>query len=291
MTRLTVGETAPRIRLADTDGQIVEVDPSRYAATILVFTSGGCPYALAWHDRLQHVGRDYSDKGVQLVQVVSNDATTRPEDAPEAMAERVARAEIVGPYLHDVDQCLASAFGATATPEVFVLDPGGAVRYHGAPDGSYDDPTANAAWLRDALDDLLAGREVARPTTSPAGCSIKWRVELRWWEGCPSHADAVHLLEATLDDIRRGDVTILEREVSRRSEAAELSFPGSPTFVVGGLDLFPTTAPAALGCRAYPQSDGRIGPLPDLTELAAALRDATVRPWELPGWVDFRKVS
>ena len=78
------------------------------------------------------------------------------------------------------------------------MDADRVLRYHGAPDGDHDDPAQNASWLRDALDDLLAGRPVARPETSPIGCSIKWRVELRWWEGCPSHEQAEELLTATL---------------------------------------------------------------------------------------------
>ena len=103
----------------------------------------------------------------------------------------------------------------------------------------------------------------SRPLTSPAGCSIKWRVELLWWEGCPSHGEAADLLEATLDELGKGDVHVVRREVRTRSEAQRLGFPGSPTFQVGGRDLFPTEAPPALTCRVYPREDGRSAPLPD----------------------------
>ena len=50
-------------------------------ATVVVFTSNGCPYALAWHDRIQDVARDYADRGVLLVQVVSNDSELQPLDS------------------------------------------------------------------------------------------------------------------------------------------------------------------------------------------------------------------
>jgi len=58
---------------------------------------------------------------------------------------------------------------------VFVLDGQRRVRYRGAPDSDYDDPSQNAAWLRAALDAVLSGEEPARPETKPVGCSIKWK--------------------------------------------------------------------------------------------------------------------
>lgn len=290
-TRLAVGDPAPRVALPDTAGQVVAHDPAASAASVVVFTANGCPYARAWHDRLQQLARDYADRGVAVLQVVSNDDADHPEDSLEAMRQRVAAGHFAGPLLHDADQSLAQAFGATATPEVFVIDAEGVVRYHGAPDGDHDDPSQDAGWVREALDDVLAGRQVARPSTSPAGCSIKWRVELRWWQGCPSHGEAEELLEEILADLGKGDVHVVRREVRTRSEAQRLGFPGSPTFSVGGRDLFPTDAPAVLTCRVYPRPDGRSGPLPDAADLADRLRDALARPWELPGWVDFRSRS
>ena len=287
-TRLTVGDPAPVFELPDVDGRIVRPDPATAAATVVVFTSNGCPYARAWHDRIQDVVRDYAARGVTVLQIVSNDDSDHPEDSIEGMRTRVQAGELAGRFLRDGGQSAAQAYGATATPEVFVLDRGGIVRYHGAPDGNYDDPGQNAAWLRDALEDVLAGREVARPVTSPAGCSIKWRVELLWWEGCPTHDEAAEKLESILDEIGKGDVHVVRREVRTRAEAAQLGFPGSPTFSVGGRDLFPSEAPPALTCRVYARADGRSSPLPDTDDLAARLREVLARPWELPHWVDFR---
>jgi hypothetical protein len=79
------------------------------------------------------------------------------------------------PYLHDATQEVARNYGARTTPDVFVLDREGVLRYRGAPDGDYDDPGQRAAWLRDALDAILAGREPERAETDPVGCSIKWK--------------------------------------------------------------------------------------------------------------------
>jgi protein-disulfide isomerase len=292
--RLTVGDLAPPIdvravRPIASAPTPMNLDAASARATVVVFTANACPFARAWHDRIQSVARDYADRGVRVLQIVSNDATDHPEDSVEAMAHRVAAGELGGPFLHDADQAAAQAYGATATPEVFVVDRDGVVRYHGAPDADHDDPTQNAAWIRDALDDVLAGRQVRRPQTSPAGCSIKWRVELLWWEGCPTHERAEDLLTDTLDALNRNEVHVVRREVRTRDDAQRLGFVGSPTFTVGGRDLFASDAQPALTCRLY-SSDGRIGPLPSQADLADRLRTALARPWDLPGWTDPRRV-
>ena len=224
--RLSVGDTAPRFTLPDARGGEVALEPDAAAATVVVFTANGCPYALAWHDRIQQVARDYTSRDVTVIQVVSNDETGHPEDSVASMRKRVENGEIAGPYLRDGDQEAVAAYGATATPEVFVLDRKGVVRYHGAPDADHDDPAQNAQWVRDALDDILAGTAVRRPQTSPAGCSTKWRVELLWWEGCPSGEPALELLTSTLAELHRGDVTVVRREVTTPEEASRLNFPG-----------------------------------------------------------------
>lgn len=287
--RLTVGDHAPPIDLPDTDGAPVRLDPAAHAASVVVFTANGCPFARAWHDRVQAVARDYADRAVVVLQIVSNDESDHPEDSTTSMAARVAAGELAGPFLRDAEQAAARAYGTTATPEVFVIGPDNVVRYHGAPDGDHDDPAQDARWLRAALDDVLAGRDVARPVTPPAGCSVKWRVELLWWQGCPTHGQAEDMLRQTLADLGRGEVHVVTREVRTRAEAERLGFPGSPTFQVGRADLYPVTATPSLSCRVYPRADGRISPLPDRDDLAARLREALARPWDLPNWVDPRK--
>jgi peroxiredoxin len=288
-TRKAAGDTAPAFVLPDTEGHPITVDPAEHTATVLVFTSNACPYALAWHGRLQDVARDYADRGVQMVQVVSNDDEQQPADSVENMRARERAGDIAGRYLRDAGQAVARRFGATATPEVYVVDSHGVIRYHGAPDGDHDDPAQSARFVRDALDSVLSGQPVTRPETSPAGCSMKWRVELLWWDGCPTHEEAGRLLEATLAGMGRSDVRVRRVHIGTQSDAASRSFPGSPTFHVGGFDLFPSDAPAALGCRVYQRPDGRISPLPSGDQLQERLRDALARPWDLPGWKDIRR--
>jgi peroxiredoxin len=166
---LQIGDRAPDFSLPDTDGR--EHGPD--GVTVVVFTCNHCPYALAWHDRIAQAARDYPD--VRFLAVNPNDAERYPADSFEAMRERVAREDWPLPYLHDETQEVARAFGAKTTPDVFVLDGDGRLRYRGAPDSDHRDPSQGASWLREALDALLAGYEPARPETEPVGCSVKWK--------------------------------------------------------------------------------------------------------------------
>jgi peroxiredoxin len=170
----THGETVTDFTLDDTEGVPVPLR-SDAAATVVVFTCNHCPYALAWHERINAVARDYADAGVRLLQISSNDAERYPRDAPAAMAARVRAGEFAGPYLYDETQEVARAWGARVTPDVFVLDADLRLAYRGAPDADHRNESLKAGWLRAALDSVLAGRPVAEPVTEPVGCSIKWK--------------------------------------------------------------------------------------------------------------------
>lgn len=171
---LAIGDRAPEHDLPDTDGEAHRIGGGG-EISVVVWTCNHCPYALAWHDRLAAVASDYADRGVRTLMVNSNDAGRYPQDSLQAMRERVEAEDWPCPYLHDESQDAARAWGAKVTPDVFVLDGEGRLAYRGAPDEDHGDRSRNAAWLRDALDCLLRGEEVARPETDPVGCSVKWR--------------------------------------------------------------------------------------------------------------------
>jgi peroxiredoxin len=169
-----IGEPAPTFALPDTEGALHH--PGGVPATVVVFTCNHCPYALAWHDRIVDVAHAYGARGVRMLAINPNDAERYPHDSPEAMRERVQRGDFDGvPYLRDEFQDVARAYDAKTTPDVFVLDADGILRYRGAPDADHDDPSQNASWLRDALDAVLEGRAPATAETEPIGCSIKWK--------------------------------------------------------------------------------------------------------------------
>jgi peroxiredoxin len=167
---MNIGDVAPTFSLPDTDG--TEHGPD--GVTVVVFTCNHCPYALGWHGRLLQVARDYPQ--VTFLAVNPNDGERYPTDSYEAMKERVeADGGWPHPYLRDESQEVARAYDAKTTPDVFVLDADLRLRYRGAPDADHRDESEGAAWLRAALDAVLAGEDPAQAETEPVGCSIKWR--------------------------------------------------------------------------------------------------------------------
>ena len=169
---LTESFTLPRAR-----GGEATIETSGAAATVLVWTCNHCPYALAWHDRIQDVIRDYTGRGVAFAQINANDEVKYPADSFAEMERRVDAGEFASDFLRDAEQSLSKRWGARVTPDVFVLDADGRIVFRGAPDADHGDPTQNAAHLRGVLDDVLAGRPSRIDGTPAAGCKIKWTVD------------------------------------------------------------------------------------------------------------------
>jgi len=174
---LLPGAKAPDFRLPGVDGKTYRMDSFKDKPILVVFfTCNHCPYVQAWESRFIEVQRDYAGKGVQLVAINSNDETKYPEDDFAHMKARAREKGYNFPYLRDESQEVAEAYGPVATPDFFVLDEGRVVRYRGRLDDNHADPSkVTKRYLRDALDDLLAGRPVRTPLTPPYGCSIKWK--------------------------------------------------------------------------------------------------------------------
>ena len=177
MTNLEPGDKAIPFELPGVDDRSHTLtDYADREALAVVFTCNHCPYARAWEDRLVQTQADYADRSVQLVAISSNDAERYPDDGFPKMKERAREKGFNFPYLYDESQEIARAYGAERTPEIFLFDKGGTLRYHGAVDDSYDDPASvKSAYLRDALDAVLAGQEPPNSETAPVGCTIKWR--------------------------------------------------------------------------------------------------------------------
>jgi hypothetical protein len=101
-------------------------------------------------------------------------------------------------------------------------------------------------------------------------------VELLYWDGCPSHPDALRLLRDLLHELGRDDVIVRLTQVETDEQARELRFPGSPTLRLNGTDLVPVENGEEFGltCRLYRLRNGRPSPTPDPEILRDALRAA-----------------
>jgi peroxiredoxin len=171
---LRMGDRAPGF-----DG-LVGTDRERYgfprfadkAALVLIFSSNRCPTAKAYATRMNELQRDYGRRGVQLLAINSNDPHLYPDEDLSRMVERADDDGYAFPYVVDEGQRVARAYGAECTFHVFVLDQGRRLRYRGRFDDARLPERVTTHDLRDALDDVLAGREVRRPETRAFGCSL-----------------------------------------------------------------------------------------------------------------------
>src|SRR5438105_10954462 len=101
------------------------------------------------------------------------------------------------------------------------------------------------------------------------------RVELLYWDGCPSHPQALHDLQATMAELGLDPATVEIREIRTDEAADEERFTGSPTIRIDGADVQdPGGEPVGLTCRVYHRRDGRVSPVPDPDDLRDALRRA-----------------
>lgn len=167
-----IGRRVPNFVLPNTTGkQVGLADYKDRHCVVVVFLGTKCPVANAYVPALLDLQKTYADKHVQVIGINAN-----PGDSEDAIRQHVKEFGITFPVLIDPEQTTLSLFGARRTPEAFVLDGRGTIRYHGriddriAPD--YKREQARRADLREALDDVLAGQEVRVKATDAAGCLI-----------------------------------------------------------------------------------------------------------------------
>ena len=143
--------------------------------TVIIFWSNTCPWTKNYEKRVRSLASRAAEVGVRFVLVNANDPRAFPrETPPEARKRSVARAPGVA-YLFDEGSALARAFGATRTPEVFVFDSAGTLRYSGAIDDSpRSEKDVGRAYLAEALEALRSGAPVEAPRTKAFGCLIKY---------------------------------------------------------------------------------------------------------------------
>ncbi len=183
---LALGSPAPHFELPGVDGAIHKL--ANYSSSpilVVVFTCNHCPIAQMYERRITQLASDYKDRGVAVVAIQPNDpkAITIDEldssDISDSLDEMKIRAKykhLTYPYLYDGEtQSVTDAYGPQATPHVFVFDRDRRLRYEGRMDDSYRAELVKTHEARDAIDALLAHREIIVKHTAVFGCSTKWR--------------------------------------------------------------------------------------------------------------------
>ena len=152
----------------DLTGNPVSFSALRGPATVVTFISVQCPVSNAYNQRMNAIYKDYSAKGVKFIFVNAN--RTESRDDVRQHAERVGFAF---PVYKDDNNVLADRFNAQVTPESYVIDSAGVIRYRGSIDDSQNEAHIKTQRLRLALDAVLAGNAVEQAETKAFGCSIK----------------------------------------------------------------------------------------------------------------------
>ncbi len=173
---LEIGQSAPEFSLPGADGKTYSLaDFSQNRLLVIVFSCNHCPYVIGSEERMIAFHADYAPQGVAFVAINSNAVSTYAGDSFEGMVERAKDKNFQFPYLRDESQEVALAYGALRTPHYYVFDAERKLRYTGRMDDNPRNPGQETTReLRDAVDALLAGREVAEPLTNPVGCNVKW---------------------------------------------------------------------------------------------------------------------
>ncbi len=178
-TRLALGTEAPDFSLPDTvSGEIVSLaDYSDKKGLLVMFICNHCPYVKHVRQELARLGNDYSNSGLGIVAISSNDIDAYPADSPEAMKTEAETFGYSFPYLYDETQMVAAAYTAMCTPDFFLFGAENKLAYRGRLDESRPDSgipvTGNE--LRAAIDAVLAGDLVSDQQLPSMGCSIKWK--------------------------------------------------------------------------------------------------------------------
>jgi peroxiredoxin len=169
---LDIGDAAPAWKdLPGIDGRKHSLDGLKdHAAVVVVFTCNSCPYSVDYEDRIIALTKLLADRRVPVVAINVNKV---PEDSFQAMKERAVAKEFNFPYLYDETQQIARDYGATYTPEFFVLDRDRKIAYMGALDDSPDAAEVKQQHVVAAVNAVLAGEAPPVTETVAIGCRIR----------------------------------------------------------------------------------------------------------------------
>jgi peroxiredoxin len=163
-----LGSKVSDFNLTDVKGNPVSFSALKGKVTVVTFVATKCPISNDYNERMKAVYNDYASKGVNFIFVNSNSSEPAAEVADHAQKNGFAF-----PVYKDPDNAVADRFGAQVTPESFVIDSEGVIRYHGYIDDSRNAERIQKQGLRLALDAMMAGRQVEPAETKAFGCTIK----------------------------------------------------------------------------------------------------------------------
>jgi peroxiredoxin len=163
-----LGSPVSDFQVRDLEGKPVAFSALKGPVTVVTFIATQCPVSNSYNQRMTALFKDYTPKNVKFIFVNAN----RSEPAGE-VRDHARRVGFPFAVYKDPDNVLADRFDAQVTPESFVIDSSGIIRYHGSIDDNMNEGRVRTQRLRAALDALLAGRPVPSTETKAFGCTIK----------------------------------------------------------------------------------------------------------------------
>jgi peroxiredoxin len=176
-----VGAPAPAFTLTDSNGQAHSLSDFQGKFVVLEWLNHGCPFVVKHYEsgNMQNLQKEYTGKDVVWLSIVSSapgkQGHMSPEETNAAKAEKSSAATAV---LLDEDGTVGKLYDAKVTPELFVINPDGNLVYAGAIDDKKSVDVADVEgavnYVKQALDEALAGQAVSTPKTDAYGCSVKY---------------------------------------------------------------------------------------------------------------------
>ncbi len=180
MAGLQIGDVAPDFNLEGTDGKMhslantMDANGEKPKGYVVTFTCNTCPYAKGYETRLVALHEKLSPMGYPVIAIQPNDITIKPDDSLEAMKVRGEEQGFGFAYVIDATQEIYPQYGATKTPEIYLLDADRVLRYHGAIDDSAQDPEGvSERYVEMAVAALEAGNTPEPAEVKAIGCGIK----------------------------------------------------------------------------------------------------------------------
>ncbi len=166
---LNIDEKVPTFTLKDSNGNDHSLESYfNNKFVVVMFIATQCPVSNAYNERMAKLYEDYASRDVAFLGINSN-----KQESVEEIADHSKKHGFEFSVLKDWKNIVADEYGASVTPEIYVIDSKGALRYHGRIDDDRSGKEIKSQDLRTALDALLDGKEVPKKVTKAFGCTIK----------------------------------------------------------------------------------------------------------------------
>ena len=168
------GDKADNFTITNYDGKTYSLNDALNSSSygvVVMFWSTECPNVQPYNDRINDYAKEYMEKGFSVWAINSNNT-----ESTDAVKQHAEKNNYVFPVLKDNNNVVADLFGATRTPEVFVIGKDNTILYHGRITDNKVAAEQKTTDLKNAVDEISSGREVSVKETKSFGCGIK-RVE------------------------------------------------------------------------------------------------------------------